>query len=120
MLSQYAINILGKQPNTNKKAEFEDVSKWLDAQYNNWITLAYQLWIMWIWINKFRPNDKVTRKEFGTALSRMLYDIADWQWLYYSTHLAKLKKEWIINNDNPELTELRWYVMTMLMRSAKW
>jgi hypothetical protein len=27
MLSQYAINILGKQPNTNKKAEFEDVSK---------------------------------------------------------------------------------------------
>lgn len=119
MLSQYAINILWKKPDTTKKAEFEDVSKWLDAQYNNWITLAYQLWIMWIWINKFRPNDKVTRKEFGTALSRMLYGIADWQWLYYSTHLAKLKKEWIINNDNPELTELRWYVMTMLMRSAK-
>ena len=119
MLSQYAINILGKKPDTSKNAVFWDVSKELDSQYNDWVTLAYQLWIMWVWINKFRPNDPVTRKEFGTALSRMLFGTADWKWVYYSTHLAKLKSEWIINNDNPDLTELRWYVMTMLMRSAK-
>ena len=48
----------------------------------------------------------------------MLYGLEDWTDAYYSTHLAKLKTEWIITNDNPELQELRWYVMLMLMRSA--
>jgi hypothetical protein len=27
--------------------------------------------------NRFRPNDEVTRAEFATALSRMLYKIKD-------------------------------------------
>jgi hypothetical protein len=27
--------------------------------------------------NNFRPNDEVSRKEFGTALSRMLFKTAD-------------------------------------------
>ena len=118
MLSQYAINILGKTPDTSKTPSFKDVSAQLDADYNNWVTLAYQLWIMWIWIDKFRPYDWVTRSEFATALSRMLYGLADGN-PYYSTHLAKLKAEWIISNDDPNLKEVRWYVMIMLMRSAK-
>jgi hypothetical protein len=76
---------------------------------------------MWINMpdNKFRPFDEVTRWEFATAISRMLFGITDWTELYYSTHLAKLMGEWIITNDNPYLIELRWYVMIMLMRSAK-
>ena len=44
--------------------------------------------------------------------------LADWTDKYYTTHLAKLKAEWIISNDDPKLKELRWYVMIMLMRSA--
>jgi len=75
------------------------------------------LWIMWLNIDKFRPYDGVTRAEFGTALSRMLYWLADGN-PYYTNHLSKLKKEWIIANDNPTLKELRGYVMLMLMRSA--
>ena len=119
MLSQYAINILWKTPDTSKTPNFSDVNMQLDASYNNWVTLAYQLWIMWMWLDKFRPHDTVTRAEFGTALSRMLFGLSDWSDYYYSTHLAKLKSEWIINNDNPNLKEQRWYVMLMLMRSAK-
>jgi len=121
MLSQYAINILKKKPDTTKKCNFWDVTAQMDSDYSNWVTLACQLWIMWINMlnNEFRPNDDVIRSEFGTALSRMLYGLADWTDNYYSTHLAKLKKEWIISNDNPTLSELRWYVMLMLMRSAK-
>ena len=119
MLSQYAINILKKTPDTNRKCEFSDVTKELDEQYNNWVTLSCQLWIMWVWITKFRPNDEVTRAEFWTALSRMLYWLADGTDNYFSTHLSRLKLDWIISNDNPELKELRWYVMLMLMRSAK-
>ena len=119
MLSQYAINVLGKTPDTNKKCEFGDVSAELDAQYNSWVTLACQLGIMWVGITDFRPNDDVIRTEFGTALSRLLFWLTDGTDHYYTTHLAKLKAEWIIQNDDPKLEELRWYVMLMLRRSAK-
>ena len=118
MLSQYAINILGKTPDKEKTITFPDVDNQLNSEYNNGVTLAYQLGIMWIGIDEFRPYDKVTRAEFATALSRMLFGLADGGELYYSTHLAKLMEEKIITNDNPNLQELRGYVMIMLMRSA--
>ena len=75
---------------------------------------------MWINMpdNMFRPNDEVTRAEFATALSRMLYSTPDGK-PYYITHLAKLKAEWILKNDDYKMKELRGYVMIMLMRSAK-
>lgn len=121
MLSQYAINILGKTPDTTRSATFTDISPELDAQYNNWVTLAYQLGFMGINLEgkSFRANDEVTRAEFATALSRLLFWLGDWKWAYYETHLAKLKDEGILSNDNPKLEEKRWYVMLMLMRSAK-
>jgi hypothetical protein len=43
MLSQYAINVLGKIPDTSKSIEFDDVSSKLNAQYDNGVVLAYQL-----------------------------------------------------------------------------
>lgn len=118
MLSQYAINVLWIKPDTTRQNKFADVSENMDTEYDEWVTLAYQLWIMWINMpdNKFRPNDRVTRAEFGTALSRMLFGLGDGN-PYYLSHLAKLKSEWIITNDEPNLEELRWYVMLMLMRS---
>ena len=118
MLSQYAINILGKEPDKTKKVQFNDVSSSLDKDYNNWVTLSYQLWIMWVWISDFRPNDYVTRWEFATALSRMLYGTVDWN-PYYETHISKLLKEGIITNWDFRIKELRWYVMIMLMRSVR-
>lgn len=121
MLSQYAVNVLWMSPDPDnlRNCNFSDVTKNMDVAYDNWVTLACQLWIMWVWITNFRPNETVTRAQFGTALSRMLYGLADGKDHYYSTHLAKLKKEWIISNDNPTLKEVRWYVMLMLMRSAE-
>ena len=118
MLSQYAIKILWMTPDESKINKFNDVTTVLDAEYNNWVTLAYQLWIMWINMpnNNFRPKDLVTRAEFATALSRMLFWTRDGV-PYYVTHLKKLKEEWIISNDDPKMKELRWYVMLMLMRS---
>ena len=119
MLSNYATNVLGKEPADVIVPEFSDVSEKLNEEYGNAVDLAYQLWIMWIWVDKFRPYDPVTRAEFATALSRMLYGLADWLDKYYTTHMEKLKEEWIISNTDPSLKELRWYVMIMLMRSAK-
>lgn len=120
MLSYYAINVLNKKPDTDRMNKFSDVSDELDAQYDHGVTLAYQLWIMWINMknNRFRPYDLVTRAEFATALSRLLFDTPDGEDVYYSTHLEKLLEEKIITNDDPALQELRGYVMIMLMRSA--
>lgn len=116
MLSNYAINILWKEPINTAIPKFSDISNELNNSYWWAVYSAYQLWIMWIWINKFRPYDKVTRAEFATALSRILYSTPDGK-PYYSTHLQKLEKEWIITNTNPNLKELRWYIMIMLMRT---
>jgi hypothetical protein len=73
---------------------------------------------MGVWIDNFRPYDTVTRAEFATAIWRLLYNIKDWEDAYYSTHIKTLNNLWIIRNANPDLKELRWYVMVMLMRSA--
>ena len=125
MLSQYAINVLWQTPDTSKTVKFRDVTSKKDADYDNWVTLAYQLWIMWQNMpnNKFRPNDEVTRAEFAAALSRMLYNTSDWEYKstskYYIHHMEKLVSEWIITKSDPKMKERRWYVMIMLMRSAK-
>lgn len=121
ILSQYAINVLWKQPNTSKNIKFNDVSTSLDNQYDNWVTLSYQLWIMWQNVKNglFRPYDKVTRAEFATALSRLLYNTPDWTKNYYSSHLNILKEKWIISNTNPQIIESRWNVMIMLYRATK-
>lgn len=119
MLSQYAVNVLWQNPANIIVPNFSDINSELNEEYDFWVSLAYQLGIMWINMpdNEFRPFDLVTRAEFATALSRMLYQLADWD-PYYVTHMDKLKEEWIITNDDPEMIEVRWYVMIMLMRSA--
>ena len=120
MLSNYATNVLGKTPDTTREVpNFPDINEQLDAEYWNAVTLAYQLGIMWINIDEFRPFDIVTRAEFATALSRMLYGIADGIELYYEPHMQKLLEEKIITVADPDMLELRGYVMIMLMRSAK-
>jgi len=119
MLSKYAINVLWKTPDTKRIIKFDDVSSELDSEYGDWVTLAYQLWIMWINIldGKFRPFDYVTRAEFGATLSRLLFRLDDWKYFYYSPHLRKLLKEWIIPSRDPDLKELRWNIMFMLMKT---
>ena len=125
MLSQYAINVMWKQPNKNINNQFNDVSDEQNSKYDDAVTLSYQLWIMWQNMpnNKFRPNDEVTRAEFVAAFSRMVYNTSDGEFKstskYYTNHMEKLKNEWIITIFNPSMKERRWYVMIMLMRSAE-
>ena len=125
MLSQYAMNVLWQKPANIVTPKFNDVTDKQNSDYDDGVTLAYQLWIMWQNMpnNNFRPDDEVTRAEFATALSRMLYATSDWIYKstseYYTNHMKKLKEEWIITKDDPKMKELRWYVMIMLMRSAK-
>ena len=126
MLSNYAMNVLWRQPDVSKwTIKFNDVTNKMDKEYDNGVTISYQLWIMWQNMpnNNFRPNDEVTRAEFVAAFSRMIYWTSDWEYKstskYYTHHMEKLKKEWIVTKINPNMKEKRWYVMMMLMRSVK-
>ncbi len=123
MLSKYAINVLWKTPDETKINQFNDVDEKLDSEYDNGVSLAYQLWIMWINMpnNNFRPFDLVSRAEFVTALSRMRYGTPDGEYAgtaeYYKNHMEILSDKWIVSLLDPEMLELRGYVMVMLMRS---
>ena len=125
MLSKYAINVLWKTPDETRTNKFNDVDEKLDAEYDDGVSLAYQLWIMWINMpnNNFRPFDLVSRAEFVTALSRMRYGTPDGEYAgtaeYYKNHMEILSNEWIVSLLDPEMKELRWYVMVMLMRSSR-
>jgi hypothetical protein len=73
----------------------------------------------------FDPNGYVTRAEFGTVLSRLLYgktysveNVAGIN--RYVKHLQGLKDHGIMTKiDVPMMKELRGYVMLMMMRAAK-
>jgi hypothetical protein len=96
----------------------------LEMQY--YAELACKLWLMWLQSNGtpntvFNPKAIVTRAQFGTMLSRLLYGPkynAPAQWSdYYSPHLKALQKDGIMNNISmPRNFELRGYVMIMMQR----
>jgi len=118
MISNYAINILWKSPDTTKNCLFSDSN--INPDLVKFVTESCQLWLMWQWITSFKPKDFVTRAEFWTVLSRALWwDKYGWWNTYYENHLKALQSEWIMKKiDVPMDNEIRWYVMLMLMRSV--
>ena len=68
------------------------------------------------------PNKTVSRAEFATVLSRILwwnkYESSD-ESVWYVNHLNALKESWIITNTDHTLIEYRWNVILMIYRSAK-
>jgi len=118
MISNYAINILWKSPDTTKSCLFSDSN--INPDLVKFVTESCQLWLMWQWITSFKPRDFVTRAEFWTVLSRALWwDKYVWWNTYYENHLKALQSEWIMKKiDVPMDNEIRWYVMLMLMRSV--
>ena len=119
MISNFAINVMKKDPNYSKTCRFmdTDISEWLLP----YVTTSCQLWLMWQWINKFNPRSVVTRAEFWTILSRVLWwDKYDkWKrYTYYEKHLKALQEAEIMKDNIPLQLEVRWFVFIMLMRAA--
>lgn len=116
--------VLQKEPLITEATSYMDVNGkklWDLAEY---IQLAYQYQIMWInadWspMKNFNPNKTVTRAEFATVLSRVLFgDTYNQNWPnYYEKHIEALSKADILSDTNPNLTEWRWWIMAMLYRS---
>ena len=91
------------------------------------MTQACQLGIMGVQsdgktaLTQFRPNSFVTRAEFGTVLSRVLYGTT-----YNSTttqwregHLENLKEQDIMNIIDPNLQEKRGWAITTLYKATQ-
>jgi hypothetical protein len=123
MLSVYATKVLNpaKEADTSAACTFTDIDS-VKGDLHDYIIESCQLGIMGQNMpnNAFRPYDTISRAEFGTALSRVLWgDQYNGGTPYYANHLNALKANAIMNQiANAESTkEIRGYVMLMLMRS---
>lgn len=112
---------LQKEPIITETANYKDVDSENLGDLAWYIQLAYQYQIMgikadWTPTEKFNPNKTVTRAEFATVLSRVLYGSRYNQSgiNYYEQHIEALEKANILSNTNPNLIEARWRIITML------
>ena len=72
-------------------------------------------------VSKFNPNKVVTRAQFATIFSRLLFDDRyNGRTPYYVGHIAGLKTHGIIKDvPNPQMKERVGYDMLMMMRADK-
>ena len=125
MMVVYIQKVLEKDPIVTGDVSYPDVDESLGDLYG-YIKLAYQYQIMWINadgtpIEFFKPNGLVTRWEYATVFSRVLF----WDKFnkagedFYSKHLEALKAAWILTNTIPTIQEMRGWVMLMMYRSSQ-
>jgi hypothetical protein len=130
MVVNYVVNVLWRKMPTQipTHCKRDDDGKQRESkEIKDYAEKACALWLMWIRVkdNKFRPKDSVTRAEFGTVLSRILwwdkYDVknATKSNPYYVKHLNALKENGImLQIQHPtEVKELRKWVWVMLRRT---
>ena len=100
---------------------------WESQEIHDYAIKSCTLWVMWINVykNEFLPNDIVTRAEFGTILSRIIwwskYNMSHTtEHPYYEKHLQMLKQEGIMTQiENPrtrkELRKRAWLMLKRLV-----
>jgi hypothetical protein len=125
MISNFAIKIMQTSINTWINCSFGDMNK-QSQEMQTYVNLACQLGLMWIGSDgnsllDFRPDDKISRAEFGTILSRLLRGTKyEWWSPYYKNHLNALQKAEIMTKvDKPSMQELRGRTMLMMERIYK-
>lgn len=126
IMSVYAMKEYHLKPLITGAVNYKDVNTDL-GDLADYIQLAYQLQIMGINadgtpIQAFEPHKLVSRAEFATVLSRVIWgnkhNISGDD--RYSAHLQALKKYGVITSDVPaNWWELRGRALLMLHRTAK-
>ena len=125
MMVVYIQKVLEKDPIVTGDVSYPDVKEELGDLYG-YIKLAYQYQIMGINadgtpIEFFNPNGLVTRWEYATVFSRVLFGDKfnksgeD----FYTKHLEALEAAWILTNTIPTIQEMRGWVMLMMYRSSQ-
>ena len=128
IISVFATKELWMKPNTSKDcSNFTESMEWWSQEMKDYMVMSCQLELMWIHtvnyeaIPDFMPSKRVSRAEFGTILSRVLW----WDTYegtndnYYFRHLDALKAHGIITNIDPNITEYRAWVFLMIYRSVE-
>ena len=119
MIANWAEKEMGTKADETAVCSFSDANT-AEGDLATYVKKACQMGLMGQGIEKFRPNDKVTRGEFGTTLSRALWgDKYNGATPFYKNHLEALKEAGIMKMiDTPNQMEIRGYVMLMLQRST--
>ena len=125
MVVNYATNVLWREI----PEKIPSYCRWNDRrtdreseEIKDYAVKSCALWLMWLDMEKFLPNMEVTRAQFWTIMSRLLWwKKYAWWTPYYRKHLNALKENNIMTQiENPEKrVELRQWVWLMLMRSSK-
>ena len=117
MFTNFVINILSRQPDESRKCGFIDMTN-ANQEQRLYAQTACQLGIMGLEYDGspstvFNPNSYVTRAEFATAFSRVLFggENNGNASCRYCDHMFALKKADIITNMSPDLLELRAFIM---------
>ena len=125
MVVNYATNVLWREI-PKKIPSYCSWNDWKtdreSEEIKDYAVKSCALWLMWLDMDKFLPNMEVTRAQFGTIMSRLLWwKKYAWWTPYYRKHLNALKENNIMTQlENPEKrVELRQWVWLMLMRSAE-
>ncbi len=129
MVVNFVVNVLGYSEPTEIpeicKTRNDEQTVRESQEIRNYADRSCALWIMWIDMedNKFLPNDIVSRAEFGTIVSRILYwDVYNVKHTvehpYYENHLKVLKDNWFMTQIDSPLTrkELRKRVWVIFKR----
>ena len=120
MISNWAEKELDKKVDETLTCSFTDANT-AEGDLATYVKKSCQMGLMGQGIEKFRPNDVVTRGEFGTTLSRAIWgDKYNTSAVpFYKDHLNALKDAGIMTNiSSPDAIEMRGWVMLMLMRAA--
>ena len=123
MMSVYATKVLGKKALKADLPSYAD-TKEIKGDLADYIQLAYQLGIMGVdaegnALANFNPYAEVTRAEFGTVLSRVMFGNKFNQTgeKFFEKHLEALKEAGVLKDTTAANKELRGWVMLMLQRA---
>jgi hypothetical protein len=130
IISIFDISYFDSLPNKNKDCSaFSKSIEWYSQDMQNYMITSCQLERMWIHsttyepLQDFMPSKFVSRAEFWTVLSRILwwrsYEAGENSKYYYVEHLNQLKEIWVLTNIDPNLVEYRSYVILMIYRAAR-
>ena len=133
MMTMFTVQVLGIYPNTHKLGcdQFSDTST-LSDEMQFFTKTACQLWLMGLEPDgqtpkqTFDPHEYVSRAQFGTVLSRLIYGDANnlddnelTTYARYHKHLYALQKDHIMNQiSSPSSLEKRARVLLMLKRTV--
>ena len=132
IISQFATKIMKQDINTNNKCDFSDLYDIDSKELQSFIIKSCQLGIMWVNGTNdekiaFRPNDNVTRGEYVTVLSRMMYGMKYelpknqvGKVPFFTYHMNKMIEDGIVNIRLPyDNAQRRVAFLTIFRLSSK-